>query len=835
MNVPQKQILIVEDEAAHAEAIARAFRKGLANAALTISGSLQEYRLAITRGLRPDIVLMDLNLPDGSAMDALAAHDGDQAWPIVIMTAYGDEKLAVAAMKAGALDYIVKSSETFAGMPQVVERALREWTLLQQQKVMEKSLRESEQRFRTLFQDIQTVAVQGYTEEGTIRFWNLASEKLYGYSAAEALGRNLLELLVPPEQHEALRAAIREMAATGQAPPGGELTLVRKNGSTVTVYSNHTILRKPGAPAELFCFDIDLTERKRAEAELQKLSLAVEQSPAAVMITDPCGVIEYVNPRFTRITGYALEEILGRDADLLTSVSLSPEQIRELRKILATGQEWQGELHSRRKDGGSFWESMSISPVRDPVGTITHYVAVREDITERKRHEAELEYLSTHDELTGLANRALLQDRLEQAVRHAYRSGHLVAVMLLDLDRFKFINDSLGHAFGDELLRSVAQRLQRSVREVDTVARLGGDEFVLLLTELTAAENARLLAGKILGSLESPHRLQGREVTLTASLGISIAPYDGCDVATLISNADIAMYQAKKNRGTFAFYAAEMNQRVCETLELESALRLALERQELFLHYQPKVDLASGRMVGCEALLRWQHPERGLVAPAEFIPLAEETGLIVPIGRWVLQEVIRQVKAWQGSGLETPAVAVNISARQFRTGDLPHLIRKILADSGLEPGFLESELTESMIMDDPAKAEMTLRAVKDLGVSLSLDDFGMGYSSLNYLRRFPFDNLKIDRSFIRDATSNASEAAVVTSIISIAHNLGIAAIAEGVETQRQLAFLRQNGCDTFQGYLFSKPLPAEQFADLLREDRRLPDAWLQPACSQEIC
>lgn len=278
-----------------------------------------------------------------------------------------------------------------------------------------------------------------------------------------------------------------------------------------------------------------------------------------------------------------------------------------------------------------------------------------------------------------------------------------------------------------------------------------------------------------------------------------------------------------------------MNQRVCETLELESALRLALERQELFLHYQPKVDLASGRMVGCEALLRWQHPERGLVAPAEFIPLAEETGLIVPIGRWVLQEVIRQVKAWQGSGLETPAVAVNISARQFRTGDLPHLIRKILADSGLEPGFLELELTESMIMDDPAKAEMTLRAVKDLGVSLSLDDFGMGYSSLNYLRRFPFDNLKIDRSFIRDATSNASEAAVVTSIISIAHNLGIAAIAEGVETQRQLAFLRQNGCDTFQGYLFSKPLPAEQFADLLREDRRLPDAWLQPACSQEIC
>jgi diguanylate cyclase (GGDEF)-like protein len=397
-----------------------------------------------------------------------------------------------------------------------------------------------------------------------------------------------------------------------------------------------------------------------------------------------------------------------------------------------------------------------------------------------------------------------------------------VAVLLLDLDRFKVINDSLGHAFGDKLLGAVAQRLRQIVREADTVARLGGDEFVILLAEVAEVDDAGLVAAKILRLLAEPHRLDEREITLTASLGVSLFPRDSDDGATLIRNADMAMYRAKRDgRSAFAFYSPEMNRRIRETLDLEGALRQALERDEFRLHYQPKVDLPSGRVIGCEALVRWHHPQRGMVSPADFIPLAEETGLIVPLGTWVLKEACRQARAWQDAGLPALNIAVNLSARQFRKGDLPQLVEEFLRETGLNPSLLELELTESMVMDDPAGAERTMRTLKELGVRLSLDDFGTGYSSLNYLRRFPVDSLKIDRSFIRDVATDPSGASVVTSVIDIAHNLGLTAVAEGVETREQLVFLLGCGCDMLQGFLFSKPLPAEEFADLLREGRRL--------------
>jgi diguanylate cyclase (GGDEF)-like protein len=397
-----------------------------------------------------------------------------------------------------------------------------------------------------------------------------------------------------------------------------------------------------------------------------------------------------------------------------------------------------------------------------------------------------------------------------------------VAVLLLDLDRFKVINDSLGHDFGDKLLCALAQRLRQIVREADTVARLGGDEFVILLAEVAEVDDAGLVAAKILRLLAEPHRLDEREITLTASLGVSLFPRDSDDGATLIRNADMAMYRAKRDgRSAFAFYSPEMNRRIRETLDLEGALRQALERDEFRLHYQPKVDLPSGRVIGCEALVRWHHPQRGMVSPADFIPLAEETGLIVPLGTWVLKEACRQARAWQDAGLPALNIAVNLSARQFRKGDLPQLVEEFLRETGLNPSLLELELTESMVMDDPAGAERTMRTLKELGVRLSLDDFGTGYSSLNYLRRFPVDSLKIDRSFIRDVATDPSGASVVTSVIDIAHNLGLTAVAEGVETREQLVFLLGCGCDMLQGFLFSKPLPAEEFADLLREGRRL--------------
>jgi diguanylate cyclase (GGDEF)-like protein len=461
-------------------------------------------------------------------------------------------------------------------------------------------------------------------------------------------------------------------------------------------------------------------------------------------------------------------------------------------------------------------------PLLEADGKISGVIGTYDDITVQKIYEEQLKHLGTHDALTGLPNRALLLDRLEQSLHYARRSGRTVGVLLLDLDRFKVINDSLGHAFGDQLLCAVAQRLQLAVREADTVARLGGDEFVVLLAEVADKEDVAQVARKILDRLTLPYDLSGREITVTASLGISLYPKDSDDGATLIRNADMAMYRAKSDeRSSFSYYAAEMNRQALETLELENALRLGLEREEFCLHYQPKADLASGRIIGCEALVRWRHPQRGMVPPADFIPLAEETGLIVQLGTWVLREACRQIKAWKAEGLPTLSVAVNLSARQFHKGDLPRLVADILRETDLDPGLLELELTESMVMNDPVAAEQAMQSLKDLGVSLSLDDFGTGYSSLNYLRRFPVDSLKIDRSFISDVATDPSAASVVASVIDIAHNLGLTAVAEGVETREQLAFLAGCGCDMYQGYLFSKPQPTSEFADMLREERRL--------------
>lgn len=564
---------------------------------------------------------------------------------------------------------------------------------------------------------------------------------------------------------------------------------------------------------------LDISDRKRAEKELQKLSLAVHQSPVAVMITDPQGNIEYVNSKFVELTGYSFEEVRGKNPRFLRSGAMNEDQYRELWKVLLAGETWHGELYNKKKDGSFFWERASICPLRDSSGVITHYVAFKEDITGHKQYEQQLEHMATHDELTGLANRALLLDRLEQSLYFAHRSGRIVAVLLLDLDRFKFINDSLGHTFGDRVLQTVAQRLRKNVREADMVARLGGDEFVVLLAEVAEPEDVGLVAAKILRNLAEPIWIEEREIIVTASLGISLYPRDSEDGAVLVRNADLAMYRAKaEDRSTFAFYSPEMNRRILEALELESAMRHALEADEFCLHYQPKVSLETGQIVGCEALVRWSHPDRGLVLPGDFIPLAEETGLIVPMGTWVLREACRQARIWQEGG-EALSVAVNLSARQFRKGDLPQLVTEILSETGLDPSLLELELTESMVMSDPAGAKQTMMALKDLGVWLSLDDFGTGYSSLNYLRRFPVDSLKIDRSFINDVVTDPSGASVVTSIISIAHNLGLTAVAEGVETREQLAFLSGCGCDYFQGFLFSRPLALQEFTDLLRSGR----------------
>jgi diguanylate cyclase (GGDEF)-like protein/PAS domain S-box-containing protein len=565
--------------------------------------------------------------------------------------------------------------------------------------------------------------------------------------------------------------------------------------------------------------------RRQAEESLRLLNRAVEASSNGIMICDAQGPempILYVNPAFERITGFGADEVIGRNPGFLSGDDKEQKGVIDIRESIHRGVETEAVVRNYRKDGALFWNELSVAPVRDADGGVSHFVSVFNDITERKRYEEQLEHHAGHDPLTDLLNRNLLIDRLEQSIVYAGRSHRLLAVLLLDLDRFKVVNESLGHGQGDELLRMVAKRLMGCVRPGDTVARLGGDEFVIALAEVAEIDDVGLVGKKIQEGLIHPFLLAGRELFVTASIGISFYPRDGGDGETLIRNADVAMYRAKAEGGNqFRFFAPDMNLRVMETLEMDADLRRALEKEEFLLYYQPTVDLASGRIGGCEALVRWRHPQKGLVPPGAFIPLAEETGLIVPLGDWVLREACRQSQEWRKAGIPVVTVSVNLSARQFRQVDLVEKIRQAIEDTGMDPRKLILELTESMIMHDPAGAAETMHRLKGLGVGLSLDDFGTGYSSLNYLRRFPVDSLKIDRSFITDVTVDAGAAAVATSVVAIAHSLKLTAIAEGVETKEQLAFVRESQCDGLQGYYFSKPLPADEFANLLREDRRL--------------
>ena len=562
-----------------------------------------------------------------------------------------------------------------------------------------------------------------------------------------------------------------------------------------------------------------LTTIASAEEELKLRERAIESSVSAICITDnlaPDNPIVYVNPAFERITGYSSAEVLGRNPRLLQGGDTAQPELLTIRAALREQRACHVVLRNYRKDGSMYWNELSISPVRNDAGAVSHYIGVHSDITDAKTHQDELAHQANHDSLTGLPNRNLLRDRIAHACARTRRYGDFAAVAFLDLDNFKLVNDSLGHGVGDQLLRAVASRLEASLRALDTVARLGGDEFVLVLSDHKSAQSVSGELQRIVESFAQPFTVEDQDVFVTASIGVALYPQDAADAETLIRCAELAMYRAKESgRNAYQMYTAELQTRVSERMALEGMLRRALERGELSLRYQPQVDLHSNRIFGCEALIRWNQADLGMIGPAKFIPLAEDTGLIVQIGEWVLRSACMQVRAWQDAGLPAVTVAVNISARQFRERNLLQSVTRILAETGLPTGQLELEVTESVIMHDAQNVIAELQAFSDMGVKLSVDDFGTGYSSLSYLKRFPVDRLKIDQSFVRDIGSDADDAAIAQAVITLGHTLGLRVIAEGVETAEQLAFLRRNRCDEVQGYLFGKPMPAHEFAKLL--------------------
>jgi len=675
---------------------------------------------------------------------------------------------------------------------------------------------ESVEVFRHLFEDMNDPIL--LLKDGNFVDCNAATLKLLRYDSKERfLNRQPAEIspeYQPDGRSSADKAA--EMIATALRVGYHRFDWMhrRADGSDVPVEVTLTPITM-GGNLILHTLWRDITGRQEAEHKLRLLASVFERSGEAIMICDRDNHILEVNQAFTRLTGYGADDVRGQNPRILSSGRTTAEEFEVMWQAINDQSFWQGEVWDKRKDGSFYPKWLTISAVRNGGGEIEYYIGNFTDMTERKVAQERISHLALHDPLTGLPNRYNLQGRLDQALATARRDGGHLALMFVDMDRFKNINDTLGHHVGDGLLQEVATRLTASVRDSDVVARLGGDEFVVVLTgvEATAAGN---VADKVLKTLGLTYRIESHELHTTPSIGIAVFPDDGDTADVLMQNADTAMYHAKSaGRNNVQFFTAAMNQAARDRHELEGGLHLALEREELSLHFQPQVD-GQGRVIGAEALLRWHSPEHGPVSPLSFIPLAEETGLILPIGRWVLETACAQLKAWSGDARTRDLqLAVNVSPREFRQTEFVDQIRQVLETSGANPKRLKLELTESLVLDNVEDTIRKMRMIKALGIAFSLDDFGTGYSSLSYLTRLPLDQLKIDRAFVLKLPDNPSDGIIAQTIITMAAGLGLNAIAEGVETEAQREFLERHGCYAYQGYLFSRPLPLAEFGRFL--------------------
>jgi diguanylate cyclase (GGDEF)-like protein/PAS domain S-box-containing protein len=793
---------------------------------------------------RPDLILLDVMMPgmDGHAVLAeLRSRSETSDIPVIFVTALDSASDEQSGLSEGAADYISKPIK-----PAVLTARVRAQLELKQARDREASQRDwlenevqrrvaenagLEARLQVALGSVHLGIWELDHASGTST-WSDSLRELFGLKEAPDNLATFLAMVHPEDR------ALVEERLTGLSRPGDEVRVEEfrarhADGNWLWIEARGRALRRDGNGQALTSVGtmIDISRRKQAEME-HRLSAAVFTSiNDGVCITDQDNKIQLTNAAFSRLTGYSADEVRGKTPALLKSGAHGPAFYRAMWDAILRHGSWQGEITNRRKDGELITEWLSISAVNDREGRLAHYVGIFSDLSERKAAAERIQYLSSYDPLTNLPNRNLFADRLAQSLLAAQRFNRQTAVILLDLDRFRSVNESFGPPAGDEALREVVRRLNLQVREGDTVGRRSGNEFGFVMASLSQEHDAITLAQRMLDAIGQPLVIAGQTIALTASIGISVAPRDGGSADDLLKSADAALSRAKQaGRNTFRFYSPEMDADAARRLGLESALRNALTNGELAVHYQPQISLDSGNMVGMEALLRWNSAQFGAVSPAEFIPLAEESGIILTIGEWVLRQACLQTRRWLDLGLLPLRVAVNLSARQFRQNNLVRMVSQTLADTGLPAAALELEITESAFIDDVDEAIATCRALKKLGVKLSLDDFGTGYSSLAYISRFPFDKIKIDQGFVRDIIENPVNAAIATAAIVMGRSLNLSVLAEGVETEAQASFLRGRRCDAMQGYLFSRPLPAEEFEQLLAGDNHLkiPDIPADP-------
>ncbi len=752
-----------------------------------------------------NIILLDVLLPDGDGFTLCAEflrHPRGRDLPIAMVTGLDDVESISLAYQSGATDFITKPV-SWGTLPYRIQYILRASNAIVDLSV-------SESKTRALLSAIPDIIMRIQTD-GKVLDMQVGS---YVYDMGEWItqGEGQAFGYLPQGIFQSVSGAINSVLT------GREMQLIEFQWSQTSESVRYWEARiLPRDREEVLMVVREITQRKKQDTQLRLWAKVFEGSNEAIMITDGDLNIISVNRAYETIMGFSEAEVVGIDTKSVGAKLHTHSFFRNLVSILKEKGHWQGELSNQRKNGEIFPSWYSISLVPNAQGVPENYIAIFNDITEFKNSRAQIDFLAHHDNLTGLPNRVLLNDRLEMAINAAIRLSEKVGVLFIDLDRFKNVNDSLGHSVGDQLLKEAAKRLSSIVRTGDTVSRLGGDEFVVLFPKVKDESSLADLTIKLRDVLQHPYSIGGISLHITPSIGIAIFPDDGDSVNTLIKNADAAMYLAKeKGRNNYQFYTPLLNSRTLDRLKLESDLRLALEKGGFELHYQPQIFAKTGNLWGAEALVRWRHPERGLVSPADFIPLAEETGLIIPLGEWVFAEAARQVTTWRAQGLPNLVVSVNISAVQFRKDDFVECIKTILKEEGAVAHSLELELTESILMHDMESSIATLKYLRELGFRIAIDDFGTGFSSLNYLRRLPVNVLKIDQSFVREMLAEQASLAIVESIISLAHSLGKETIAEGVETQAELDVLTARGCQLMQGYYFSKPLPAPSF-----------EAWVQ--------